>query len=644
MWLDLALKGIGLASTIIATLRAGSRLAFLAEHDAIGILEGPTITRPSINESDKENESGASLFEISEAFRHCVRLSFAPHYYHNVQFQQPVSAVVEPYPLSGRHHPDIQQGYDEADGIEKKETIQERTEVIAAMLEGANSTLNQTLSDMNDAALLEYDETTSNEKAPIESTIYSFSRRLAFAANPLNGARVIASWIPPAIQQSQQYLVATPKLASFYAKKALHKAPSDDEKDNLMSEWDHGSSTEAEIEYQTSFGKENVAELSVFCPEAFANLRSTFGISEDSYRNSIFGSGPFVSFQSNSKGAARVGGVFFFTRDGAYMIKTIKTEEAKTFLEMLPKYHHHMKRFARTSLLTRFCGMYGVRIHEKGSLDRGQLHTFVVMNAVFPAEASNFVSERYDLKGSTVGREVSEEELERKGRDAVLKDLDLAREVDLVRSLQTESNSGEYGFTIGATAKAALLSQLREDVRLLVDCGVMDYSLLVGVVNMAGKHKQAKYTTEALLAMQKQGIQLDRLEAPPPSKRLDKQALSFLGTPLRLLLAPPTSVVRQAWYMTQNTLSSVITLPLPYYGSGNCVVDGGSYAIMHGKRRGERALYYMGLIDFLQPWTTRKRIERKLKGLAGYDTAAVSCVDPEAYAERFLEFLDANIS
>jgi hypothetical protein len=62
----------------------------------------------------------------------------------------------------------------------------------------------------------------------------------------------------------------------------------------------------------------------VFSPDSFANLRSTFGIEEESYRTSIFGSGPFVSFQSNSKGAARAGGVFFFTRDGAYMIKTIK--------------------------------------------------------------------------------------------------------------------------------------------------------------------------------------------------------------------------------------------------------------------------------------------------------------------------------
>jgi hypothetical protein len=65
--------------------------------------------------------------------------------------------------------------------------------------------------------------------------------------------------------------------------------------------------------------------------------------------------------------------------------------------------------------------MYGVRIYDENSFDHGKLHTFVVMNAVFPAEASTFVSERFDLKGSTVGREVSQEELKCKGYNAVLK-------------------------------------------------------------------------------------------------------------------------------------------------------------------------------------------------------------------------------
>lgn len=43
-------------------------------------------------------------------------------------------------------------------------------------------------------------------------------------------------------------------------------------------------------------------------------------------------------------------------------------------------------------------------IAEKVHPSNEEEHIFVVMNAVFPAEATQFVSERFDLKGSTVGR------------------------------------------------------------------------------------------------------------------------------------------------------------------------------------------------------------------------------------------------
>jgi 1-phosphatidylinositol-4-phosphate 5-kinase len=356
----------------------------------------------------------------------------------------------------------------------------------------------------------------------------------------------------------------------------------------------------------------------------------------------MFGSGPFVSFQSNSKGAARVGGVFFFTRDGAYMIKTIKAEEAKTFLKMLPKYHKYMKRFGRKSLLTRFCGMYTVRITDDNSSDRGELQTFVVMNSVFPAEASKFISERFDLKGSTVGREVSEEELRTKGSNAVLKDLDLAREVELVKTLDTTRGPPtEYGLNIGAVAKAALLSQLRHDVKLLIDCQVMDYSLLVGVVNM-DSHKYDQSAQRALSILRDQERHLQRLSKHTP--KIDEMALHTLATPVRLLLSPPLFITRKLWSLARRTFSSVVTLPLPYYGAGQPTVDGGTLAVLHGTRRGDRAVYYMGLIDFLQPWTTRKVFERHWKSLIGYDIGAISCVDPEEYASRFLDFIDTHVS
>ena len=50
-----------------------------------------------------------------------------------------------------------------------------------------------------------------------------------------------------------------------------------------------------------------VAQITAYAPAAFARLRSQFKISDAAFRRSIFESGPYISFQSNSKGAARAG-------------------------------------------------------------------------------------------------------------------------------------------------------------------------------------------------------------------------------------------------------------------------------------------------------------------------------------------------
>ena len=121
--------------------------------------------------------------------------------------------------------------------------------------------------------------------------------------------------------------------------------------------------------------------------------------------------------------------------------------------------------------------------------------------------------------------------------------------------------------------------------------------------------------------------------------------LTTLATlPLRVIAAPLLYVVKKLHSMGEITLSTVLTLPLPYYGAGICGVDAGALSVLHGKRLGRRAVYYIGLIDFLQPWTTRKILERELKGLLGYDKHAISCVDPKEYGARFIHFLDAHLT
>ena len=303
---------------------------------------------------------------------------------------------------------------------------------------------------------------------------------------------------------------------------------------------------------------------------------------------------------------------------------------------MLPKYHKHMKRYSRKSLLTRIFGMYSVTVRDVDSNSSGERYTIVVMNAVFPAEASKFVGERFDLKGSTVGRQTSEEERRKKGNNAVLKDLDLAEEVASERAVRPHSG---YGLNVGASSKAALMAQLRHDVKLLVESQVMDYSLLVGIVTM-DSHRMFTLFDRG----ETHGASHRQRQTKKRTAKADEVVLRTLAIPFRLLISPPLFCARTLVSLSQWTISSVVTSPLPYYGSGWCGVDGGALSVIYGRRRGRRAVYYLGVIDFLQPWTTRKVLERQLKGLMGYDRNAISSVTPEEYASRFLEFIDEHVS
>ena len=232
---------------------------------------------------------------------------------------------------------------------------------------------------------------------------------------------------------------------------------------------------------------------------------------------------------------------------------------------------------------------------------------YLVMHSVFPPAASSFITERFDLKGSRVGRECSPEERATRGANAVLKDLDLKREVKEERSKVVDEGKtprkrgkkfARYGITIGNQRKARLLAQLERDVDLLRRCNVLDYSLLVGVADMTSSKGRA-------------------------NSNVSSGAL-------------PRSLLRNFFRW--------IDFPLPHYGAGMATVDGGALSALRGSRKGKQVMYYMGVIDFLQPWTVKKRLERDLKGLAGYDRSAISCVAPSDYAERFLKFVDSHVT
>ena len=630
------LATLAYVSVIVATLRAGSRALYLTEHDTIGVMQGPLILGPH----EVENRSMASpIWDLSYPFQEGVRLALFPE---SFQYEEG-NVTIEPYTMAPHAHSDVI-GNEPEERSSQVYDEKEDDSMNADSLENADQTwISKRIHSYYDRFV----------KRPSSFLAVKFQLSLfpkvETARQWVSSQRQLAATREWMLSRESKLFDRLTMLNRFRGRKLEILEEVSTWEDGDDNTWDYSSERKTDLEFISAAGENITARITVHAPDTFADLRSWFGISDLSFQTSILESGPYISFQSNSKGAARAGGCFFFTRDGAFMIKTIKKGEARTLLEMLPKYHRHMRNNGRKSLLTRFCGMCTVKLTMRSDglipgMTTEKEHVFVIMNSVFPAEGSQFISERYDLKGSTVGRECSEEEKADKGRSAVLKDLDLAREVELVKSLDRPSQRASgYGFQVGPSFKASLLSQLRRDVRFLAQCQVMDYSLLVGVVNMdTGNFDVASWEAyERSEAHESMFRQLSRRQ-----RRFNKLKMAAirLFAPIHIMSAPVIYFGRRAAAFADTTLSSILTRPLPYYGAGICGVDGGALAMVEGTRSGKRAIYYLGLIDFLQPWTARKVLERQMRGIMGYDTHAISCVAPEEYASRFLEFIDAHIS
>merc|ERR1712087_1056464 len=63
-------------------------------------------------------------------------------------------------------------------------------------------------------------------------------------------------------------------------------------------------------------------------------------------------------------------------------------------------------------------------------------------------------------------------------------------------------------------------------------------------------------------------------------------------------------------------------------------LGGGNEIVYEGK------IFYMGIIDILQQFNVRKRLEAKFRRMTGSGWRDASCVHPNLYADRFMEFFD----
>jgi len=176
--------------------------------------------------------------------------------------------------------------------------------------------------------------------------------------------------------------------------------------------------------------------------------------------------------------------------------------------------------------------------------------------------------EKFDLKGSSVGRFVS---VKKRKSGAILKDLDIKEQG---RKLYLPEDK-----------RQAFIDQIAKDTEFLMTYRVMDYSLLLGIYYPTEKNK-SKVDTNL-------------------KKR--KEGGSYIST------------------LKQNLFQE-------HYNGIKGVRDDGVEEI-----------YYVGIIDILIEYATKKKMEHLFKSLA-FSPEEVSVVEPEFYQQRFVNFIKGLVN
>lgn len=232
----------------------------------------------------------------------------------------------------------------------------------------------------------------------------------------------------------------------------------------------------------TNFGekKQETFFLNEYAGIIFNNIRHSFGYDKDSFISSIspqdFVTEIMISSQTIFEelcSTGKSGSLFYYTRDGKFIVKTISKVEYNFLKKILPNYFKHIKANPNT-LITKFLGCYELVKKVKKQKDK---FYFIIMMNIFCT--SRDIQLRYDLKGSKVGRMV----LKHTKEDQKILEMDnyALKDLDLDRINQKAK--------IGAK-KIPLMEQLRRDAEFLFSISAIDYSLLLGIHKIPNKFEQ----------------------------------------------------------------------------------------------------------------------------------------------------------
>jgi 1-phosphatidylinositol-4-phosphate 5-kinase len=324
--------------------------------------------------------------------------------------------------------------------------------------------------------------------------------------------------------------------------------------------------------------------FTAFAPKVFVSLRALRGCDSNVVRSALSAIDLSGGMQD---GNGKSGAFFMFTPDRKYVIKTLTEAEKDFLLTILPHYYKHMSSNPNT-LLPWFLGMYRMKAKGAPSKPDHTLRVVVMANVFDGASGVTSLDEQYDLKGSTYARTNSNP------GNGPAKDLDW--------------KTRERRMILDQNMHMEFERQLKVDVAFLESMNVMDYSLLLGVSRPKQENLAGTPTSD-----------------PKAAGRSSSGLKEFFTT----LFKP------------EQTLAHTPCVACSDTQAGHFRQHRGG---IPSARSASAAVYYCGIIDILQPFNLKKKIEMTVKGkvtAGGKD--AVSCADPHFYGQRFLSFVIGNV-
>ncbi|CAL8335929.1 unnamed protein product [Lota lota] len=335
------------------------------------------------------------------------------------------------------------------------------------------------------------------------------------------------------------------------------------------------------------FNKENLPgqfKFKEYCPQVFRNLRERFGIDDLDYQVSLARSSPVKD------GVGQGERLLLTSYDRTLVVKRIASEEVADMHHILSEYHQHIVTCHGNTLLPQFLAMYRVSVDNEDAY-------LLVMRNVFSHRLH--VHRKYDLKGSLVSREASFKEK--------VKELPTYKDIDFRNNLQK--------VYVSAEEKEKVLDKLNRDVAFLVQMRIMDYSLLLGIHDVArAEREEEEEEEEEECSTEEEEEQQEQEEEEEEEENI---------------VAPVPAPEGIAGYMGAFK-------PL---GPGEYDPYVDVYAIQSAAGAPQREVYFMGLIDVLTQYDARKKAAHAAKTVKHGAGAEISTVHPEQYGKRFREFI-----